>query len=135
MKEKNISVLPFLLSGIAGSAVVFLIMLLFSVITVNTGSIETGLFIPVNMVSLCVGALIGGWICGRIIKQKGLLLGIVCAAIVFLATASASLAAGGELSLQLLLRLLLMLPCGALGGILAVNKKKKRGFAAKGSKH
>lgn len=126
MKEKKAAVLPFLISGIIGALFVFMILLLSASAIVSMGSLDTGLFIPLNMVSLCVGSFVGGWICARFMKEKGLICGALCALVIFVFTAAVLLIIGGEPTIQLFLRLLIMLPSGAIGGVLGVNRKKKR---------
>ncbi len=120
--------LPVLISGIVGTGTVFLLMLLFAFITVKTGNMDTGLFMPVNIVSLCTGAFIGGLICAKIMKEKGFIWGMVTASAIFLITSAAVIAFGGEATLQLILKLAAMLPAGAIGGILGVSKRKKRRY-------
>ena len=126
MKEKKAFVLPLMISGVVGAMFVFMILLLFASALVSMGSMDTGTFIPVNMVSLSIGSFVGGWLCARFMKEKGLIWGMLCALAVFVFTASVLFIMGVEPTVQVLLRLLLMLPAGAIGGVLGVNKKKKR---------
>ena len=51
MKEKKAFVLPLMISGVVGAMFVFMILLLFASALVSMGSMDTGTFIPVNMVS------------------------------------------------------------------------------------
>lgn len=128
VKDRKGFVLPVLISGVVGTGTVFLLMLLFAFITVKTGNMDMGLFMPVNIVSLCTGAFIGGWLCAKIIREKGFIWGMVTSAAIFLITSVVVIAFGGEVSLQLILKLAAMLPSGAIGGILGVSKRKKRRY-------
>ena len=81
---------------------------------------------PLVMMIAGCGAFAGGYIGARILKQNGMLCGMVCGFVMFVILFIAGLVTVREsLSLTTLIRLLLMLLTGAVGGILGVNKRKK----------
>jgi putative membrane protein (TIGR04086 family) len=89
--------------------------------------------IPYQMIQQIVlvicglGALLSGYLCVRISRKNGLLFGFLAALLLFLLMLLVSAAAIQEpLTQQSLLRGLLMVIAGAIGGVIGVNKKSKR---------
>lgn len=89
--------------------------------------------IPYQMIQQIVlvicglGALLSGYLCVRISRKNGLLFGFLAALLLFLLMLLVSVAAIQEpLTQQSLLRGLLMVIAGAIGGVIGVNKKSKR---------
>lgn len=81
---------------------------------------------PLVMIVAGMGAFIGGYVSALISKQNGMMCGLICGFIMFLILFIASLiTVRTALSMNTIVRLLLMLLTGAIGGILGVNKRKK----------
>ncbi len=126
MQDKKLSPAALGIGGAAGVIAALVVMILYSVMTVRMQSVEAGMFVPVMMAALGVGAMAGGFVCAKLTKQCGMMNGALCAGIVFVLMVLIVLLTGAVPTVQVLLRLALMLPMGALGGVLGVNVKKKR---------
>lgn len=78
------------------------------------------------ILSSCMGGLAGGYINGRLIKQKGLLVGAVCgiilALVLFLFKAAFESPVPSSFTMIKMSGIIL---CSAFGGILGVNKRSK----------
>ena len=72
-----------------------------------------------------VGIFCGAYCCTAINKSRGMILGLVCGALVFIIFFVASLSTGETITLVTLLRLIVLLIGGMLGGIKGVNKSEK----------
>lgn len=76
--------------------------------------------------SLGVSAIIGGFLCGKLIKRKGLVFGIICglpSCLLMLILCTVLAGAPGSGAVFGCMEILL---CSAVGGILSVNKKRKK---------
>ena len=81
---------------------------------------------PLVMIIAGVGAFGGGYISAGIAKQNGMLCGIMCGFIMFIILFIAGLvAARTTLTMATVVRFILMLLAGAVGGIVGVNKRQK----------
>lgn len=73
-----------------------------------------------------IGSFMAANICARILKTNGMRHGMICAFLMFLVTFICGIVTNGEnVTFLSLVKLFLMLLCGAIGGIIGVNKKKK----------
>lgn len=126
MNDKKAAVISAALGTLAGAASALLIMLIFAFVCVKIQSVQTALSEPVSLAAGCGGAFAGGILCARIIKKNGMMFGGICAALVFLVLFIISALSGAQPDVHALLRLAAMLPVGAIGGIIGVNRRKKR---------
>ena len=80
------------------------------------------------VLAICgLGALLSGYLCVRISRKNGLLFGFLAALLLFLLMLLVSAAAIQEpFTQQSVLRGLVMVIAGAIGGVIGVNKKSKR---------
>ncbi len=73
-----------------------------------------------------VGVFVGAYACARITGERGLVMGLICGALVFLSLVIAGMTSGTDtIGLLTLLRAAVTLLCGTLGGIKGVNRKEK----------
>ena len=105
----------------AGTGATVLFVMAFAGIVVRTGSVPYGAIAPVTAAAAGVGALLGGYLCGRIGKRMGMAMGALCGLLMFLVLVSVGAASGGAVGTATLLRLVLLITAGALGGIAGVN--------------
>lgn len=123
-KELIRSVRAVLTGALAGSAAAMILLLVCVYAVVKMQSIPYGAITPLSVVMTCLGAFIGGYICGRISRRLGMVLGAACGGIMFLIFVGIGLAAGGIIGSVTLIRLALMAASGALGGIAGVNRRR-----------
>ncbi len=126
MNEARKKVISVAVGAICGVAAVLLVILLLSFITVKSGSVNYSLLIPFGIASACVGAFVGGLISARISGSAGMFIGALSGAV----TAVLLLAAGSVFGVipeaVSLLRFVLMILSGAIGGVVGVNGRRKR---------
>ena len=81
----------------------------------------------VTAAALCIGAYTGGYIGARRNRRNGLLVGVICGAMVFIALFLFSiLFARSTEGLSGGAKLFLVMLCGSVGGIVGVNSKHTR---------
>ena len=111
---------------IAGTAATVLFVIAFAAVIVKTGSVPHGILSPLTAAAAGLGALFGGYLCGRTGKRLGMAMGALCGLLIFSALLLIGTAFGGTIGAATLLRLLLIITGGALGGIAGVNRRRKR---------
>ncbi len=129
-RKENLSVLSRILRpvmiGAGVGILVCLVLLLAAAAILASVQLPQAAVTPIAMVVLSVAALVSGFVAARIARERGLLYGAGCGMLLFLITAIAGL--GAEQTAQgslLLLKLALAAGCGALGGIVGVNLKRR----------
>ena len=111
---------------VVGSVVLVLTACLVSFVIVKLQTVNAGTIAPAALLSACFGALAGGYTAAMIQKSMGMATGALCGFVMTLLFLLAGMAAGGEIGTVTLLRSILMTLGGAVGGVLGVNKKRKR---------
>lgn len=77
-----------------------------------------------SLFSLGLGCLVSGFICGRIKKRKGLLLGLECATILLGLCVIGTVIGGTLNGSQLMPKLITCMLTGCTGGVLGVNRNQ-----------
>ena len=111
--------------GIMSSiAFYFFALILFSLIFSKTGNIPQSFIIPITVGIAGIGSIIGGYITAKKSKKRGMLNGMLCAFILFVIMIIGSLIISNEpFTLVSVIRFMLMILTGAIGGIIGVNNK------------
>lgn len=126
IKGKSAYIKGILTGIITGSLTIVLLLLIVSFVITSLGNIPTE---QINIVVLCIeamGVFAGSYFALRIIKSGGMLWGAVNGCIIFLIIMIAGLMSSTDtISTNTLFKLIISVICGILGGIIAVNKKKK----------
>lgn len=111
---------------VIGSLVMIALMLIYSVIILQTGSAPSDELSYIILVFIGVGSLVSGYIAGRIYKKSGLAIGAISGAIMFLILFLSGVSNISEgLSIISLLKLFVTIIPSILGSVLGVNKKEK----------
>lgn len=76
-----------------------------------------------TVVSLAVGGVISGKICGKYRRHRGLIDGTLCGVFLYALTFSVSFAVGETTDIK---KLLLFVVSGAIGGVIGVNSERPR---------
>jgi putative membrane protein (TIGR04086 family) len=80
-----------------------------------------------SSVALCVGAYSGGYISSRRRRQNGLITGLICGVIIYLVIFLVGVILSRvSISFGFFSKLIMVIACGAIGGVIGVNSKKKR---------
>ena len=128
-KENDVSlVLKATIFGAALGAVVCAVFLfLFAFLFVAVKSIPQPMIQWIAILCAALGALAAGYAATRIYGSKGLMLSVLAAMTLFvLLTLIAFIVSRDKFTYITLIRLLAMTLSGAIGGILAANRKKRR---------
>ena len=111
---------------IAGAVLTVVFMMFGAAVMVKMQKVMYNMTVPFAMAALCIGALGGGYITARINKSMGMAVGAVCGTGVFLIMLAFGAVFGSKLGIVTLIRAVAAVISGALGGVLGVNKRKKR---------
>lgn len=113
---------------VVGVTVTVLVTALTAMIFVKTGIVPNTPVqkIPCAAAALCIGAFFGGYVTARIVKSMGMTMGAICGAAVFAVILAAGSIMGSEIGIVTIMRFLLTVIAGAFGGVIGVNKRKRR---------
>lgn len=115
-----------LFGTIIGVILTLLFTALSTVIMVKMQSIIAPAVMPLAIVSVCLGTFGGGYITARLNQSMGMAVGALCGIMVFVIFLGLGAIFGSELGLMSLIRLIPAVIAGAIGGILGVNRRKRR---------
>lgn len=116
---------PVFIGACVGAVCCLLLLLLMSAVMAAT-DVPKSVVTPMAVVAAAVGAFIGGITAARIAKEKGLLIGAACGLLLFLVVLIAGFAVLKDIrGTYVLVKLLVLIGCGAVGGILGVNLRKR----------
>ena len=121
---------PLLFGLIVGTAAAFVLLLLLAFI-LTAANLSARAAAPVSAVAAGAGALLAGLTAAKMHGHRGLIMGVLSAALLYIVVLFASLAAGnGDFTASSLTRLLIMLLSGMVGGILGSRQDgtKRRKF-------
>lgn len=114
---------------LTGSLIITILMMLSSIIILQTGSLPGDILGYVVLVFIGIGSLLGGYIAGRIYKKNGLIIGAVTGVISFLILFLSGISNISEgVGIMTMLKLVVTIIPSMLGAILGVNKKEKVKF-------
>ncbi len=113
--------------GAVSGACISMLLILVSVLAVIKMQRVPYTAVPfISAAAAGIGALFGGYICGRTGKRLGMATGAVCGVLVTGVLMLIGLISGGAVGGATLLRVLLAIVGGALGGVAGVNKRRRR---------
>ena len=125
MNEDKVPVKAILI-GVAVSVAVMLILLCaICGLLVVMGAVPYRLLPYIALIADAGGAFCGTYIAAALHKGRGLILGLICGFILFVIHFFAGLCSGGSVGIATLLRFIVLIVFGILGGIAGVNKKEK----------
>lgn len=113
--------------GVLSGCLLWVVLLLVFSGVMATGSLSFSLLDTLMIVTLAAGAFFGGYVSARILRENGLLWGLLSGGSMFLLVLLCGvILSGAEFSWLLPVKLSAMLLTGALGGIIGVNQQVKR---------
>ena len=98
----------------------------FTAVMVKMERVAYNAVMPFGLGALCIGTFGGGYITARLNKSMGMAVGAGCGLGVFLILLALGAILGSELGIVTLIRAAAAVISGALGGVLGVNRRKKR---------
>lgn len=117
--------LPFILKASAfGLLVTAFLLLLFSFV-MSRVNLSFALINPLSTLSLVAGCFAAGLFAGRSIRENGILVGGVCGLLVSLFLLLAALGYSPQVGIPALLKTVIAVLSGAVGGVLGVNMRVK----------
>ena len=116
---------PILIGACVGAVCCLLVLLLLAAVLAAT-DVPKAAITPLAVVAAAVGAFIGGIVAARMAREKGLLLGAACGLVLFLLVLIAGFAVLKDIrGSYAVIKLLVLIACGSVGGILGVNARKR----------
>ena len=101
-----------------------LLMLAAAAVMASVGT--SAAVLPVALAVIALAAFAGGFTAARLFKERGLLIGAACGALLFAVTVLGGLGVDGTTSgVMALLKPIIAVGFGALGGVSGVNLKRK----------
>lgn len=124
--QLNNFIKPIGLGTLLGVITCSLLLTLLALIFTKSSSPPHSLVEPIMLISAGIGAFTGGYSSARIARKSGMFYGMICSFIMFIFIFTAGLVSVRDsLTMLTIIRLLIMLTCGSIGGIIGVNKKVK----------
>ena len=122
------ALVPVLISVGIG-AVVSLLLLMLCALLMTFQDIPASVVKPLASLCTGAGALAAGFAAAKTIGRKGMFFGLLTGAALFAIVTAAGLIVGpASFSVFTALKLVIMLLCGAIGGVLGINLTKKRKY-------
>ena len=119
---------PILIGSGIGVVVILLLLVLFSLI-LTISDFGSGVLMPMSTVCVGFGALAAGFAASKINGKNGFITGMMSGAVLYVLFLLISLiVSGGAISMVSFFRLIIMLVCSAIGGILGINLKRKKKY-------
>ena len=110
----------------SGLVLCFILLFIFSFF-MSKMDIADSLISPITIAITVITGFVAGFVCARITRKNGLLLGAICAVILFAVLWLLSLLFLKEgTGLLGIIKCILLLVSGCLGGVMGVNKKERR---------
>ena len=115
-----------LVGDIVGVLVCALLLFITSFLFVQTKNMPNAVIEPLTIGIAGIGAFCAGYISARVLKNKGMFLGMSAGFILFAVLFISGLIIAREaLTMVTVIKLLLLLLMGAVGGIIGVNKRNR----------
>ncbi len=126
-REKNsfFAVLTIIKATAIGLAASSVLLLLFSFVMTEK-DIPFSLINPLSAGLLMLASFLAGFVAANSFKRRGMLTGILCGGVIFLAAFICSALFSAEIGTAAMIKLAISLLSGAIGGILGVNSDRKR---------
>jgi len=117
---------PVLISVLAGAVVCVILLVLFAFV-LSAQNIPQALVSPMATVAVSIGGLASGYICAKMMRENGLVYGLLCGGLLAVLLLLGSFGIGDNgLGVPALFKIIFILLCGMLGGVLGVNTRKRR---------
>ncbi len=117
---------PVAVSCLSGAAIATAILLVFSLV-MSVRDVPAVLINPLACAAISVGSFFAGFICARLLRQRGMLLGALCGLLLFGLLLFTSLTLTGEaFGWIVLIKLVIVMTSAMIGGVLGVNTRRRR---------
>ena len=118
---------PIIISAVCGAAMIAALLAIASVVLLYTGQINPIVTSSVVIAVSAAGAVFAGFLVGKITRKNGLIYGGITGLLLYFLVLIVSVACGvfQLFTVSTVIRLAVMTLGGALGGLIAVNQKRK----------
>ncbi|HEX3038587.1 MAG TPA: TIGR04086 family membrane protein [Oscillospiraceae bacterium] len=117
---------PIVFGAVGGSFICAVLLAICALGFVSSKHLPQGIIQSLVLAIVAISAFFAGYIAAKISHARGLMFGALAALVLFLLFFICGLIVANEsITLTTLLRLVIMMIVGAIGGIAAVNKKSK----------
>lgn len=118
---------PILISILCGAALLALCLLAAAFVLLKMGQIHPSVTSSIAIGICAVSAILSGLVVGRITKKNGLILGGITGLLLYFLILIVSVCCGifQFFTISTIIRLIVMIIGGALGGLISVNKRIK----------
>lgn len=123
-QKQTAPILRPILIGLCVGVVSCTLLLLLAAFLFRSVDVPLGASAPVAIAAAALSALVGGWTAARAARSRGLLIGGLCGLLLFLIILLCGLFRGGVNSGYAVVKLAALTLCGAIGGVLGVNRKR-----------
>lgn len=112
--------------GVAVGGVVTVLLLLLMAVGMTARDLPQAAVAPLATVAAAIGAFVGGLTAARIARQQGWLLGALCGVLLYALIWLTGLTHIGDMQATgVLIKWAILIACGAVGGIMGVNLKRR----------
>ena len=109
----------------AGVVATFLILCAFAAL-MSVRDFPHSAVVPMSIFGVAVGTILSGYCCARLLRERGLLWGLGCGAVIFLLALFCELMLLGQpIGVLALYKFIIYAASGMIGGVLGVNKKRR----------
>ena len=123
---KNSKAFSAISSVFFGAVVTIICLIIFSFIMTKIDAPD-GLISAMSSISICVGSYFAGFLISKKRRKNGLFTGIFCGILIFCITLLFSvILVKSVISMGFFTKLIMILICSSIGGIVGVNSKLKR---------
>lgn len=113
--------------GLLGGIVLMLMLFLSAFFVLKMKSLSQTAVFAAAIISSCVSAFLAGFIASRILKVRGMAVGALSAMLLFIIVLiTGTIISPNNLNLDTLMRFAAMILSGSFGGILGVNRRRRR---------
>ena len=126
--DKKMLIKPLLFGLIFSILVTFMFLIIFAVAATNL-NFDDNVLLTLSLISMNLGAFIGGLISGKITKEKGFIIGAINGFIVFLIFSLISVIFNpNSITIITLIKLITLTLSSMIGGVVGVNINNKIHF-------
>lgn len=120
------SIRAIVIGCVAGAVICAILLAVCAFALVSSGRMPHGMIPPITLAIAGVSSLLAGIVSAKIARGRGLVCGAFAGFLLFLLVFLSGLAVANEpMTLSMLTKGLVMLIAGAMGGVLAVNKRAR----------
>lgn len=117
---------PVAISCLSGAAISTAILLVFALV-MSVRDVPAVLINPLACAAIAVGSFFAGFLCAKMLRQRGMLFGALCGILMFGILLFTSLTLTGEaFGWIVLIKLVIVMTSAMIGGVIGVNTRRRR---------